>query len=379
MNRASSKHPVRVLHIVGGMTAGGVETWLMNVLRRIDRDEYHFDFLVHTGEPCFYDDEIRSLGGRVLPCLHPRQPLAYVRNFRRILKEYGPYDVVHSHVHHFSGWTLFLARLAGVRQRIAHSHNDASLADRKGPLSRKVYLWITEGLIRMNATRGLACSRRAAASLFGRDWDKEARCQVLRYGINLEPFQDEVDRTAVRRELGIPEEAPVLGHVGRFAEQKNHEFLLNVFAHVQRQRPKAVLLLVGEGPLRPGIESKIKSLGLEQQVVLAGIRPDIPRLMKGAMDLFVFPSHYEGLGLVMVEAQAAGLPCLISDTVPRDGVVDKELTRFLSLTEGAPAWADCAVRALDQRVDGHGGAGTAALSRFGIKENVRRLEEIYSL
>src|SRR5208283_2990654 len=123
------KRPMRILQIVSGMDTGGVETWLMHILRRIDRDRYRFDFLVHTTKPCFYDDEIKSLGCRIIPCLHPSRPWQYAWNFFRLLKEHGPYDVVHTHVHHFSGFTLMLAHLAGVPMRIVHSHSDTSLID----------------------------------------------------------------------------------------------------------------------------------------------------------------------------------------------------------------------------------------------------------
>ncbi|MBN1587260.1 MAG: glycosyltransferase family 1 protein [Candidatus Omnitrophica bacterium] len=333
-----STNPIRILHIVGGMNTGGVETWLMHVLRHIDRTRFQLDFMVHTEEPCFYDEEIRSLGSRILPCMHPKRPLQYAANFRRILKEHGPYDGVHSHVHHFSGFTLLLARLFGVRQRIAHSHNDISVKESgAGPL-RRFYLATTEWLIERSATVGLACSELAAASLFGLKWKNDPRWKVLYCGIDLEPFKAPVDRAEVRTELGLPLDAFVLGHVGGFREAKNHEFLLDIFAQVAKRESKAWLLLVGEGSLRKKIEQKAQRLGLEDKVIFAGVRADIPRLMKGAMDVFVFPSRWEGLGLVLVEAQAAGLRCAISDVIPAEVVIIPQLVCRLSLS-GLENWA----------------------------------------
>ena len=264
------KRPMRILHVVSGMDTGGVETWLMHVLRRIDRDRYRFDFLTHTTKSCFYDDEIKSLGCRIIPCLHPSRPWQYAWNFFRILKEYGPYDVIHIHVHHFSGFTLMLAYLAGVPMRIVHSHSDTSLIDGCVGFWRKFYLRSAEWLIRHCATKGLACSVLAAANLFGKDWERDPRWRVFYCGIDLGPFESPVDSSQVRRQLGIGPDAFVIGHVGRFVELKNHDFLLDVFAEVVRRKPNACLLLIGDGPLQEAIVQKTKRLGLTDKVVLRG-------------------------------------------------------------------------------------------------------------
>ncbi|MGO9691541.1 MAG: glycosyltransferase [Syntrophobacteraceae bacterium] len=144
--------PIRVLHVVGGMNRAGTETWLMHLLRNIDREHYRMDFLVHAAQPFEYAEEIEALGARVIPCLHPTKPWRYARNFMRILKELGPYEVVHSHVHHFTGLPLYLARRAGVPVRIAHSHSDTSRSDGKAGPARMAYLGLMKHLIRTNAT-----------------------------------------------------------------------------------------------------------------------------------------------------------------------------------------------------------------------------------
>lgn len=336
----------RILHVVGAMNRAGVETWLMQVLRRMERDRFPMHFLVHVNEPAAYDEEIQALGSRVIPCLRPSRPWLYARNFMRALEQHGPYDVIHSHVHHYSGWVLRLARRAGVPLRIAHSHLDTRLEDaRAGPL-RRVYLLLMRRWIRRHATCGLAASRQAAESLFGSSWRQDSRWRILHCGIDLVPFRTSPDRQAVREDLGLPAGAPVLGHVGRFEEQKNHAFLLQIAAELARREPRARWLLVGEGPLLARIEQDASSIGIRDKILFAGSRPDVPLLLCGGMDAFVFPSRYEGLGLALVEAQAAGLPCIVSDVVPEEADLVPPLVQRLSLAQPVADWAAAALAAL---------------------------------
>lgn len=370
---------VRILHVVSSMDRAGTETWLMHVLRHVNRDRFQMDFLVHGPERYAYEDEIVALGSRVLRCFHPGRPWAYAANFRRVLREAGPYDVVHSHVHHFTGFVLILAALQGVPARIAHSHLDTSQVDRRGSWPRKAYVRLCEHWIRRYATLCLACSRDAAASLYGPAWRQDPRVQTLHCGIDFEPFSALPDRCAVRAELGIPSDAFVLGHVGRFHEQKNHAFLLDVAAEVLRRQPNSVLLLVGVGPLQEPMREKAQRLGILDKIVFAGSRNDVPALMLGAMDVFLFPSLYEGLGLVAVEAQAAGLPCVLSSTVPDEADVVPRLIRRVSLSVSPAAWADAVLAC---RGNAHGERREAALaevrqSSFDIHACLGRLEAVY--
>jgi glycosyltransferase involved in cell wall biosynthesis len=362
------------------MKQGGVETWLMHVLRSIDRQRFRMDFLVHTTQPCPYDEEARSLGADVIPCLGPSRPLAYGRNFRHILRDRGPYDVVHSHVHHFSGYVLRLACHERVRGRIAHCHSDTSAVQANAGVLRRAYLGLMERWVDRYATTGLAGSGQAAVSLYGPHWEVDPRWQLLPYGIDFAPFRDTPDSAAVRDELGIPSDAFVLGHVGRFRKSKNHAFLLDVAAEVARREPKMRLLLVGDGPLKPDIERQIDELGLTGRVILAGLRPDVPRLMLGAMDVFVFPSLYEGLGNVLLEAQAAGLPCVVSDAIAEEANVVPRLVRRLSLSEPLSAWAEAILLARDDPSvpDRRSALETVMQSRFNIANALESLECVYA-
>jgi glycosyltransferase involved in cell wall biosynthesis len=367
-----------ILHVVGGMNQGGVETWLMHVLRHIDRESYQMDFLVQSEVSCVYDEEIRSLGSRIISCLGHKRPWVFARNFARALRENGPYDVVHSHVHHYSGFVLYLAFQYGIPLRIAHSHSDTRAHETQKGLLRQIYLQVMKALIHRYATYGIAASAPAAVSLFGAGWQNDPRWKILYCGIDLTPFSTDTNRSRVRKELGIPADTPVIGHVGRFAEPKNHTFLLDVMDRVMQRNEKVHLLLVGDGPLRAKMEEKARSLGIAERVIFLGSRDDVPRLMKEGMDVFLFPSLYEGLGLVLVEAQAAGLPCVISDVIPREADLIPALVTRLNLEQSIEYWGNAVVGQLSTKKKYQEEAFQTVLkSPFSIEKSVENLMVVY--
>ena len=367
----------RILHVLGGMNRGGVETWLMHVLRHIDRERFRFDFLVHTTKPCAYDDEIRAFGSKIFSCMSPSRPYRYARNFGHILMKHGPYDVVHSHVHHFSGYVLRQAQLANIPIRIAHSHNDINFSNKK--FLRKGYSLVMKELIKKNATLGLACSSRAAVSLFGRYWENDLRWKVHFCGVDLSPYNHQVERDVVLSEFNIPSNAFVVGHVGRFANQKNHSFLLDIAKEVVHRHPNVFFLLVGEGSLLDNMKRKAKQIGIYDNVIFTGSRPDVPRLMLGAMDIFLFPSLYEGLGLVLIEAQASGLPCVFSDVVAQEAEVVPELISRVSLQDSAKVWAQkILVLEKQQHLAQSVALCNVAKSPFDIRESNEKLCLFYA-
>ncbi|MCR4412031.1 MAG: glycosyltransferase family 1 protein [Thermoguttaceae bacterium] len=367
---------MRVLHVVGRMNAGGVETWLLRVLRRADRGQLEMDFLVHDERPGLYDDEIRRLGSAVLRCPYPRRPWRFARSFRRALREHGPYDVIHSHVHHYSGYVLKLARSEGVARRIAHSHNDRAAAESGVSLGRRAYLAISRHWLRRHATARLACSRSAGVSLFGRPWLTDSRARVVHYGVDLAEFAAPADGAAVRKELGLAPDDFVLGHVGRYCPQKNHRFLLDIAAEAARREPRIRLLLLGEGPLRAEIDAQARVLGLGDRVTALGVRRDVPRVL-AAVDVFVFPSLWEGLPLAVLEAQAAGLPCVVSDRVTAEADAIRSLVYRRSLDQDAAAWVDAIREARPARMPRQQAVAALAGSTFDLERTPRVLWEIY--
>jgi glycosyltransferase involved in cell wall biosynthesis len=381
ISRLVDQRPIRILHVVGSMNRGGIETWLMHILRSIDRDHFKMDFLVHTTKTCAYDEEVRSFGSRIIRCPHLSKPWLYARSFKQALLEYGTYDVVHSHVHHFNGYILRLAKQAGVPSRIVHSHNDTSVLENEAGFQRTVYLVLMKWWIARYATMGLGASYRAATNLFGSSWESDPRWQLLFCGTDLAPFHQTVDSVAVRSELGIPTDAFVVGHVGRLHEQKNHRFLLEIAVEIFKREPRAHFLLIGDGPLRSILEERVIEMDLSKQTLLIGSRSDVPRLMRGAIDVFLFPSLHEGLGLVLIEAQASGLACVLSDVVPKEADVVKPLMHRMSLSQPAAIWAEMVLAARNNRsaIKQSEALTLIEQSVFNIQKGLATLTDRYAL
>jgi glycosyltransferase involved in cell wall biosynthesis len=329
----------RVLNVLGGLNRGGAETWMIQVLHRMKDTGIQLDFLVHGDGPFHYQAEAEALGARVIVCRGLRFPPLYALNLMTILKKYGPYQVIHSHNHHFSGITLLVAAIVGVPVRVVQSHLDTRQVDAKAGTCRRIYTGVMKRLIWSCATVGTAVSKRAADALFPPDWREHGKWHVMLLGIDPQPFESPVDGESLRRELGIPAGVTVVGHVGRFEEQKNHTFLLRVAGEYLKRDPETIFLLVGDGPLRNDIENEARELGIAGQMRFAGVRTDVPVLMRGVMDIFVLPSLFEGLPLVLLEAQAAGLPCLLSDNIAEESDVAPLLIHRESLASSAACWA----------------------------------------
>jgi glycosyltransferase involved in cell wall biosynthesis len=360
------------------MNRGGVETWLMHVLRRADPARLRMDFLVHTKEPGHYDQEILQLGGNVVRCTLPRWSPGYARQIERLLRQNGPYDVFHSHVHHFSGHLLQLARRSGIPVRIAHSHNDTSQVDRAAGLLRRGYIRWAVAHIQDHATGLVGVSTQAADALFGTGWRSDVRARILHCGIDLTPFQNQPDRQSMRASLGVAPGEFLIGHIGRFELQKNHSFLVRVMAQIVRRRPDSRLLLIGEGPRRWFIEEAVRHLGISDRVIFAGVRGDIPPIL-AAMDVLMLPSLWEGLPLVLLEAEAAGLPCVVSDVVTHEADVLMELIRRVSLTRDEGYWADQVLSAAGLKTVPHRQALLRMEnSTFSISSSIEQLYALYN-
>jgi len=367
---------VKILHVVGGTVRGGTSTWLVDLLRHIDRERFCFDFLIPSTKPGCHDNEICALGGKIFRCPLWPKPWEFWLRFRRILRENGPYSVVHSHPLGITGYVMRLAAHEGVPMRIAHAH---SAPDGRGDgLSRFCYQMLMKRWIDKYATVGLGVSKEANRAIFGASWKGDPRCRVFHCSIDLPSFGQLPDSTKTRRALGIPQDALVVGHVGRFVSAKNHAFWVEVAREVVQRHPDPWFMLVGDGKLRPMIEQKVRALGLRDRFIFTGLRRDVPALM-AAMDTFLFPSYWEGLGLALVEAQTAGLRCVTSDSVPVEAsVIPAHVTR-LSLTAGAPTWAEAVLNAATLPCPDRAMVwNIVAASPFVIHRCIRDLCDIYS-
>lgn len=323
--------PVRVLQVVTNMDRGGLETMLMNYYRQIDRSVLQFDFLTHREAKAAYDDEIQALGGRIyhLPRLVPWSK-KYQAALDAFFADHPEYSVIHVHQDCLSAVILKAAKKRGIPVRIAHSHNANQDKNLKYPIKLFYKRFIPE-----YATHLMACGRMAGEWMFG-----GAPFSVLPNAIDAAAYRfDAAKREAMRTALQIGPQSLVIGHVGRFMPPKNHAFLLQIFAAVQQQCPDSRLLLVGDGELRPAIEAQAARHGIADNVIFTGVRSDVNDLLQ-AMDVFVLPSLYEGLPVTMVEAQAAGLPCIVSNRVSQECVLTEGLVEDISLDKSPHSWAE---------------------------------------
>jgi glycosyltransferase involved in cell wall biosynthesis len=376
---ASEGARIRILHVMGHLLRGGIEIWLYQMIQRLDPLYFAHHVLVRTSDEEPFTDLFRRAGVRVIPCLNFMNPIRFALNFMRILRQNGPYDIVHIHGSSLSGLTCLLtARALGVKRVIVHSHNDLRPLLAASAPHYRLYCKLVQLFYRAVPDLGFACSERAAVSMFGRRWERDQRFRLLYYGVDFAPFAAQRE-LHLREGLGIPQNAFVIGHVGRFHEQKNHEFLLEIAREMVSANTNAHFLLIGDGPLRERVTHKIDQLGLKKHFTLVPDTLSVASYMTSAMDCFLLPSRYEGLGLVAVEAQAAGLPCLLSDRIPSEATVDPSLVRVLSLDRPAKEWACClgGMRAAAPRSHSAQHLERFVLSRFNVQNCAVLLASTY--
>lgn len=346
------------------MNRGGLETMIMNYYRNIDRTKVQFDFLVHRFDKANYDDEILSLGGKIyhLPNLNPFSK-EYLKSLDEFFKNHREYKIVHSHLDCMSAIPLNAAKKYGVPIRIAHAHSSNQIKDLKYPL--KLYY---KTKISKYATHLFACSEEAGKWMFNTN-----QFFVLPNAIdaNLYSFSEE-KRNEIRNELQLNNQL-VIGHVGRFTSVKNHAFIIDIFNELHKIKPESVLLLAGTGNLMNDIKDKVNKLNLSDNVKFLGLRSDIPDLMQ-AIDVFVFPSLYEGLPVTLVEAQASGLPCIISDKIPIE-CKKTDLVKQISLDKSAKQWAEVLLES--SKIERKNTYNEIVSSGFDIQSNATKLQEYY--
>lgn len=331
---SKTQPPIRVLHVFGALNPGGVETLVLNVYRCIDRSKIQFDFALTQGVKSLFDDEVVEMGGRPF---YFDQKRSMMDNLSDILENHGPFQAVHSHVYFYSGAVLRNASRHNIPIRISHAHN--TYFGQVYTIKRRIYEWLMRRMILHYATDLLGCSTDACKFVFGPGCMRDTRCSILYNGFDVKAFQfREEDRDRIRKEYRLSDKI-VVGHVGRFEDQKNHLQLVEQFAALHRICPNTSLLLVGRGSLMETVRQKCEKLGIADSVVMAGAQKN-PAEYLSAMDVFLFPSLYEGLGSALIEAQANGLHVITSkDVVPKDIDVTGNAT-FVSLKASPETWAE---------------------------------------
>lgn len=308
---------IRILHVVNSMNIGGAETMIMNLYRKIDRTKVQFDFMVHSNEKAAYDDEILALGGRIfrIPRCRGINIVDYVRQWSKFFSMHNEISIVHGHMGSSAAIYLYIANRRG-RHTIAHSHSTNA---------GNTLFYIISYPTRYIAQLLFACSKKAGESRYGQKKWKEKNGIILKNGIDADKFTFRAEiRQKYRDEYNINGKF-VIGHVGRFNTPKNHEYIIDIFYELQKIKPKSVLMLIGIGNLQEKIRNKVRSLNIEDKVIFMGLRKDVPDCMM-AMDVFLFPSRYEGLPVTVIEAQAVGLQCYISDTITKEVIISDRVT-----------------------------------------------------
>jgi len=358
------------LQCFGIMGRGGAETLIMNIYRNIDREKIQFDFVVHREKNAAYDEEIFDLGGNIhrVPKYNLSNHFKYKKAWHNLFKNHGTWPIIHGHMFTTAAIYLKIAKKYGLTT-IAHSHNTST-----GVGFSAIIKNLLQYPIKYNADLYFACSKAAGLWLFGEKICKKDTFFILNNAIDTKKFvYDEEIRIKKRTELSV-EDNFVIGHIGSFMTQKNHKFLIELFDKVHSKNNNTLLLLIGDGGLRLAIEDKVKNLGLTNNVIFTGSRSDIPELLQ-AMDVFVFPSLYEGLGIVAVEAQTAGLHCVVSDSVPKEAYIT-ELIEKASLRDSADVWVDKILKYANgyERIDT---SIQIKAKGYDIAETAKWLEEFY--
>lgn len=356
---------IKILHIVGQMNMGGQETFIMNVYRKIDREKFKFDFVVNSQDRGHYDDEIELLGGkiyRITPM--SKNLLKHMIELRKILIN-NKYDVIHRHTcTAVVILDLLVAKICKVKKRIVHSHsNNIS--------SNYLINSICKPFLNYFLNIRIACSIDAAKWLFGKKYKETI---IINNGIDLEKYKySDEKRNQIRKELEIDNSTIVIGHVGSFSTAKNHEFIVDVFKSYLEKNDNAILVLCGDGNLKREIESKVEFLKIKNKVKFLGVKENISEIYS-IFDIFIFPSIYEGLGIVLIEAQISGLKCIVSSNIPNESIITENVKK-LSINCNKDIWVEELInfKKNDRKIN----LNSENIKKFSIIRTVKELQEIY--
>lgn len=366
---------IRVLHMIASLGIGGTQAMVMNLYRKIDRSKVQFDFIIdHSDHPkhTFFENEIRRLGGKIyiMPTFKGGNILEIVRTWDLFFREHREYGILHTHARSYACIYLAIAKKYGVKT-IVHSH---STSNGKGfsALIKKILQYP----LRYQADYFFGCSMSAGEWLFGKKIANSDRYFLIRNAVDLENYRFNPGiRKKYRKLIGAKANTTVYTHVGRLHESKNHSFLLNVFWEIQKKKDDSLLLLVGEGELREKIEEQVKALQIDEKVRMLGARNDVQSILF-ASDYFLFPSKWEGLGISLIEAQAAGLSCFISENVPNEAVICRNV-KVLSLEQGCVRWGEEIIKGLQVPLNREQAYKDVVDAGYDIQEVALYLQELY--
>ncbi|MFL2060977.1 glycosyltransferase family 1 protein [Marinilactibacillus psychrotolerans] len=369
---------IRVLHYVGIMNRGGMETLIMNLYRNIDRTKIQFDFAVHGQEDGAFDSEIQSLGGKIYRFPHMRKnPSKYRDSWATFFKKnHSNYKVFHFHTNSLANIiALKEAQKYDIPIRIVHSHSSYAKKGRLQGIHDLIHKRNRKHILKY-ANKFIACSTKASDWLFGSNFEKS---YIMKNGIELNKYVfNKTIRTELRNRLGLDCKFTVC-HIGNFVEAKNHKFVIDIFKEVQKlTNNNARLLLVGSGNLQESIREYVKKCNLSKEVIFLGVRNDVEKILM-ASDAFILPSLFEGFGIVAIEAQASGLPCVVSKEIPKEALVTDKVSNF-DLSLSAEEWAKSVVyNGISQKKDRENYASLVSENGYDILNTVSSYYDLLSL
>lgn len=365
------EYPIRILQMIGSLNVGGSQSMIINIYKALDREKIQFDFVIDHSEHIYYKEMLENMGAKiyVMPSYKGYNVFEIINAWKKFFREHSEYKIMHTHVRSYASIFLPIAKRSGVKT-VIHSHSTSN-----GGGLKALYKYILQYPLRYQGDYFLGCSVESGIWLFGKKVVKSQRYMTIRNGIDINKYiYNECVRKKIRTEFGFADMHTVYGHIGRFHESKNYPFLLSVFYEICKVDSNARLLLVGDGTLRGEIEQEIERLSLTERVLITGLRDDIPEIIQG-IDCFLFPSRWEGLPVTLVEVQAAGIPCIVSNRITRE-VELSDLITYLSIDNGVNEWVKKASSLKKVREDN--------LKRikdrgFDITESANTLSKIYLL
>lgn len=360
---------IKVAHVIGMAINGGTESLWINYYKNINRDLIQFDFLVESESKLINKKEIEKLGGNVIIIPSYKNVFKYMRTLKKIFKK-NKYDIVHSNMNALSVFPLRAAKKAGIKIRIAHSHSTSNKLEWKKNIIKNLLRLFSKKY----ATHYMACSERAGRWLFGNKTFDSGKVTIIKNAIDIDKFKfNHQLRKNIRSEYFVSDDEILIGNIGRMMPQKNQLFLLDVFSKFHSFNQKSKLMIVNDGPLLEKLKTKVESLRLKDSVIFVGPKTNISDFYS-AFDVFTLPSLYEGLGIVLIEAQANGLNCLASQNVPHevdvtgnvlflDLDIEKWFSELKKISTSRSSWTYC--------------SDCLTHNNYCITNSVKKLEDLY--
>ncbi|MCL1675668.1 glycosyltransferase [Elizabethkingia meningoseptica] len=365
---------MKVVHILGKFDRGGVEVFLKDVYLNTNKLKTDISFVLLDDGKGVFDDELEAAAAQLYKIPINKGLFNFTKQFYKYIKK-NKITVVHSHVQAFSGFILFIAYLAGVKGRVAHSHSEESYLKRGESLYRKLYLKLMKFLLINFSNCRISCSENAGKSLFG-----SSKFSVVVNGINPNKFScfSYTERMNLLNSLNLSEKDIIIGHIGRVDIPKNHSFIIDIADVLIKKNSNFKFVLVGNGPLFKDVNEKIINKGLEKNVLMLGSRDDAPNLFINLFDVFLFPSIYEGLPIVLLEAQISGLSCLISNNISIESIVFEEMVTIIELSKGADYWANLLLELYKKTDKTEEYKKRFENTKYTIIETIKTFDEMYN-